>query len=518
MSYKKFIFKLLAIIVPSAFIFTSLLISAYIKKSYQTTENELIHEETQFASFELAENLKRDVTSRVTYLQSAAQGRPDIFPLNKPYFEKITAIIFQNIPGFLAVNWIDPEGYIRWIYPVEPNINAKGKNVLEKENVKNYLEESKATKTPKISHVVDLFQGRKGLIIYVPIYDRGTFKGWYNGVIDIVDFLNKFFELRKLENIHVIMKWKGHDEYIYSHGESSAHTTKIELESQILNQTLIVQVDLNRDSILIHRSKNLENTFTFIYISIGIIAIFIFYLVRSQFAFMYLNRTLSRDKILLNILTHDMATPLTLISENIKRLKDKLKGTDYPEIERIARSSDKQKELLSRVRSFHAINMGKIQVELIPVSTMEIITETIAHFEQQLSEKEISCEVQSPDGIIYGCTDRVTAINNVMANVLGNAIKFSNSKSKIIIKTYKYKKYVVIETIDQGRGISDEILANIFEEDEITSTRGTQGEAGTGLGMLQIKSFMELYKGDVRIQTSESGTSVRLYFTATNLD
>jgi signal transduction histidine kinase len=516
---RKNIYKLIAMIIPTGFIISSLIITSFLKESYKTTENELIQKETQFVSFELSENLKHDIMSKVSSLQTSAQVRPDIFPNDEAYFKKIVSTVSKNHPGFYAINWIDPGGTIRWVYPTPENLPAKDKKVIDRPGIRSYLEKSRDTESPMVSHVIDLYQGPKGMIIYVPIFHKGVFKGWYNGVIDIIDNLNNFFELRKLQNIHVTVKWKDHEDFSYSHGVEpiSSSAPEIKFESQILNQTLIVSVNLNRDSILARTTRNLNYVFTLIYVSIGVIGIFLFYLIRSQFTFMYLNRTLSRDKILLNILTHDMATPLTLISENIKRLKDKLQGQSFPEIDRIMRSSAKQRELLTRVRSFHAANMGKIEVESVPVSTMEIITESLALCEQQMHEKQITYAIESPDGEIYGCADRITAINNVMGNVLNNAIKFSDNKSKIVIKTYKSKKYVVIETLDHGRGISDDILSNIFEEDEITSTRGTQGEAGTGLGMLQIKSFMELYRGKVKIETSESGTKVLLFFIATDL-
>src|SRR5690606_22548494 len=105
------------------------------------------------------------------------------------------------------------------------------------------------------------------------------------------------------------------------------------------------------------------------------------------------------------------------------------------------------------------------------------IGEALSTFEEQLKQKEITCEVQPPKETLYCLTDRVTASYNVLENVLSNAIKFSKSKSKIVIRTYSQKNFVIIEVEDNGIGISKDTLSNLYSE-QLTSTKGTQGEVG----------------------------------------
>lgn len=513
---KKNIFKITAASIPAIFIVLSLIMTNYLQTSYRKTEADLIKKETEFVSFELAENLKRDIFDRVRILEMLAQARPDIFPANQRYFEKIVTVVDRNIPGFFAINWVNPDGVIQWVYPQEPNAAALNKNLLLRPELAPYLIQARDLKKPSISHVVNLYQGPKGLIIYVPIYDGKVFKGWYNGVISVNRLLDDFFEPRKLHNIAVSVKWAGHDDYIYRHGADFSGKAEIEFESNILNQKLIVAVDLKRGSVLDARQDRLSAAFTLIYISIALIAAFAFYIIRSQFTVLSLNHALSRDKTLLNILTHDLVTPLTLVTENIKRLKEKFKNEDYPEVDRIIRASEKQKDLLLRVRSFHAANLGKIRLDLVPVSAREIVDEGIALFEEKIKEKNIKLSIDVPENI-YCLTDRITAANNVMGNVISNSIKFSENNSTIRISAYRSKNHAIIAVQDQGVGISEDTLDRIFEEDEITSTKGTHGEAGTGLGMLQIKTFMNLYGGSIKITTSEKGTTVLLCFRLTNV-
>lgn len=419
---KNFIMKSSAIVLHLVFTTLAVIATLYIHKSYENTENELIKKETEFVSFELAENLRRNIAYRVKILEIVAKARPDIFPNNEPYFNKIIPVIIDNLPGFFAINWVSPEGIIKWVYPLKNNEPALGKNLLQRKELSGYLEQARDLKTPYISHVIDLYQGPKGLVLYIPIFDGDTFKGWYNGVISITNLLDRFFERRTLHNIAVTVQWKGYDNYVYKYGEESSGTAEIEFESDVLNQDLVVSVDLKRGSAIEGRRERIAKMFTVIYIFIGLISLFSLYVIRTQIVLMGLNQALRRDKTLLNILVHDMATPLTLISENIGRLKERLKGQNFPEVDRIIRSSDKQKDLLMRVRSFHASNMGKITLDLVPVSATELIEETIALYEEKIREKKIQIKVEKPAKEIYCLTDRITAVNNVLSNVLANAI------------------------------------------------------------------------------------------------
>lgn len=516
-SNKKSIYKIAAIVVPIIFIILAIIVTTYVKNIYNITETRRIENETKFASFELSENLRQTIMYRAKALEILAETHTTIFPKNKQAFDKYVTAVWENIPDFFAINWVSPDGVIRWVSPLKNNEAALEKNILKRVDVTKYLEESRDKNEVQISHFIDLYQGPKGLIIYVPIYDGKTFKGWYNGVVDIQSSFDRFFERRNIKNLTVKIKVKGHENFIYAYKKDSNGIKKINFDVDILNQVFNIEVIFNKGTATNARNDQLLNIFNIIYVAIAVTAIFLFYLIRSQFQFMDLNRKLTRDRTLINILSHDMATPLTLISENTKKLKEKIKDKELVEVDRILKSSEKQMNLLTRVRSFHATNIGRIHIELLPVNTKELISETLAAYEEALKSKEITCVVETPEKDLYCLTDRMTAVDNVLGNVISNAIKFSENNSKIHIRSYKDKKCVVIEIQDQGSGIPKNVLHYLFNEDKITSRKGTKGEVGTGLGMLQVKAFMEYYKGSVKVQTSDKGTIVQLFFKQANI-
>lgn len=513
----KFTNKFGPIIISLAFVIGVTLPLYYVQRSYQSTENNLLQRETRFASFELAENIKQSILKKINILQILAEGRAEIFGKNKANFDQISKIIVQNVPTFFAIGWVNSKGVIPWLYPFEPNKAAIGKNVIDRVEEKQYLIDSRDKREPQVGHIISLFQGPKGVILYVPSFYKNKFNGWLVGVIDIQATFDSFFERRNLNTLHASMKWKGHEDYIYNYGEPSSKVAEMEFESQVLNQTVIVQVNLQRGPLLETKNDRLNRIFLLLYTSIILIGIFLYSIIKSQLKMTDLYSVLKRDRTLINILSHDMATPLTIISENIKRLKQKLTGQNFAEIDRIIRSSDRQRDLLLSVRSFHATNMRKKRMELIPVLCRDLIHETLGLYEEHFIAKNIKYELILPPEYLYCLSDRMTAAHNVLGNVLSNAIKFSNTGTTVTIRIFKENDFIVIEVADQGIGIPKDILEHFFDETSIQSTLGTDGEMGTGLGMLQIKAFMEFYNGKVKIQTSEKGTTVQLFFRSTNI-
>lgn len=94
-----------------------------------------------------------------------------------------------------------------------------------------------------------------------------------------------------------------------------------------------------------------------------------------------------------------------------------------------------------------------------------------------------------------------------------NAVKYSHIGGKVTINAYKRGEFSLVEIIDNGIGMSDDKLKSIFKIDSSSSSKGTLGEKGTGLGLILCYEFMKKYNGDIVIISKEcEGTRVSLKF------
>ncbi|HYX05681.1 MAG TPA: ATP-binding protein [Bacteroidales bacterium] len=104
-------------------------------------------------------------------------------------------------------------------------------------------------------------------------------------------------------------------------------------------------------------------------------------------------------------------------------------------------------------------------------------------------------------------------LTTILRNLLMNSAKFSNSNSKISLKAAVYNaEYVIFSVKDIGIGMSKEEVKSLFDLDKSTSNTGTEGEKGTGIGLILCKDFVDYHKGNIWAE-SEPDKGTIFYFT-----
>jgi signal transduction histidine kinase len=229
---------------------------------------------------------------------------------------------------------------------------------------------------------------------------------------------------------------------------------------------------------------------------------------------------LDENNQLVRILCHDLGNSLTIIdlSSSLIESVHKKQGDIPPIISknmlRVRRAITTQKEIIEHVQKKEALESGKFKIELVPVSVNVLIEKVKFIFQDQLQKKNITLSVnygteQSP----YVAAEMVSLSNNVMNNVISNAIKFSQNDSEIIISSWTDKSDVYITIEDFGIGMSEDLLKNVFKSNVKTNRPGVNGEKGTGFGIPLAKSFMKKYGGDIYVESKENkGTRYTLKF------
>ena len=140
-----------------------------------------------------------------------------------------------------------------------------------------------------------------------------------------------------------------------------------------------------------------------------------------------------------------------------------------------------------------------------------MIIQSIMIMKNKADKKNISIDINIEEDInIYG--DESVMVNSIFNNLLTNAIKFSNKGENILITALKKKDFVEIIFKDNGIGIPEEIIRNIFNVKKSNSRQGTDGESGTGFGMPLVKKFINEFNGSIDIESSINiGTSIIIH-------
>lgn len=222
---------------------------------------------------------------------------------------------------------------------------------------------------------------------------------------------------------------------------------------------------------------------------------------------------------LFRVLFHDLANPLGRIAIGLTIAKKSMpSGENNRGFEIASQASEAMLEITQNIRKMYAVSKGKANVDLSMVSLNKAIEYVSRVFSPELERKELSIEYNfDKNSGLNLLVEPVSFNNQVLGNIISNAIKFSPAGSKIMINVYPMnQKSYAVEIKDSGIGMPELLIQQLFDINKKTTRPGTMGEIGTGFGMHIMKSFVELYGGQVEVESIEaqgetpSGTTIRL--------
>ncbi|WP_173714618.1 ATP-binding protein [Clostridium beijerinckii] len=212
---------------------------------------------------------------------------------------------------------------------------------------------------------------------------------------------------------------------------------------------------------------------------------------------------------LLRSISHDLRSPLAGIKGAIstiietgellsKDTKDELFQGIYDDTEWLIRLVE---NLLSMTR-FEGGNMKiKKNLELVE----EVVYEAVQRTSKRLKDHEIKVTV--PEDVIMLSMDG-NLIEQVLINLFDNAVKFTPKEALIEVKVYEEVGDVIFEVIDDGIGISEEILPHIFDRFFTNGDKISDSRRGVGLGLAICKSIVEGHGGKISAQNKDEGGAI----------
>jgi len=216
---------------------------------------------------------------------------------------------------------------------------------------------------------------------------------------------------------------------------------------------------------------------------------------------------------LFSIIAHDVRTPLNSLRGVLSLIT--VDGLSIEEIDFLYKDISKQLNNLEGMLS-NLLQWSKSQMEgehnQKEVVVLEDVLEEIVGLLQAMANiKDIQ--------LSYTPTEKtrvkldVNQIRVVFRNLLTNAIKFTHPQGSVNIRVFKKGSSMIVEIEDTGVGMSEKALAKLFQQNTHFSTKGTDDEKGTGLGLLLVKEFVEKNNAKMSIKSQENvGTIFTIEF------
>jgi signal transduction histidine kinase len=228
---------------------------------------------------------------------------------------------------------------------------------------------------------------------------------------------------------------------------------------------------------------------------------------------------------LLHILVHDMANPISVISHHGHQLLNRHKkdgDTESDDFKRISQCTSSAKNIMDivhAVRSIEAYESGKKPLILRPININVSIHNVLKILNTKITRKKINIVMNVEDDRLVSGIETVIE-QQIVSNILTNAIKFSELNSEIKISINRYdEEFLKMSIRDYGIGIPEKLISYIFDPKFATSRSGTSGEEGTGFGMPIAFKAMKTLGGKITVQSwtdesvlEERGTQFDLLF------
>ena len=238
---------------------------------------------------------------------------------------------------------------------------------------------------------------------------------------------------------------------------------------------------------------------------------------RHEEAYLKANRELEKKDEIKNEyvlrITHDIKGHLAAIQSSLSVLHHKPVGSirqDCKEFLDIA--SMRTSTLISFVKDLLYITKLKLSNDFRTnhFSIRESIHKIVAHLESSAKEKSIRIHVEIDDPV-----DQISglqlSIEELITNLLGNAIRYSDPDSDVYLKVKAWNKQIRIEILDQGQGIPVNEQELVFEEFYRGSSTRDSSE-GTGLGLAIAKKIVQTHGGRIWVESGE-GRGSKFCFT-----
>ena len=212
-------------------------------------------------------------------------------------------------------------------------------------------------------------------------------------------------------------------------------------------------------------------------------------------------------------MSHEIRTPLNGVLAVADLLRDEpLTAEQHEYVETIAYSGRNLLSIINEILDYSKLEAGKVQLEEAPLNLPDIIDRVVRLLAPAAESKSLELACDYPPGIPRFFIGDETRLRQVLTNLVGNAIKFTESGHVLIeVEFQPENSELTIKVTDTGIGIPLEDQSRLFQNFEQAESNTARRYGGTGLGLPISKKLVEIMGGHMAM-TSEPGQGSCFFF------
>jgi signal transduction histidine kinase len=215
-----------------------------------------------------------------------------------------------------------------------------------------------------------------------------------------------------------------------------------------------------------------------------------------------------------SIIAHDLKSPMSGLLLLSRMLADNPESFTPEELQEATntmfKSSEQLYALLENLLHWALMQQGMVDFSLRPKSLQDLVHASMESLRSVSGQKGIALQSLVSEKIMARVD--VPMISTVLRNLISNALKFTDRGGSVIVSASRNFDMVKVVVKDTGMGMGQDSLDQIFTLEKKKVVPGTQGETGTGLGLVLCKEFIEKHGGQIWLK-SEPGLGTTVFFT-----
>ncbi|MQN81430.1 response regulator [Prevotella copri] len=207
--------------------------------------------------------------------------------------------------------------------------------------------------------------------------------------------------------------------------------------------------------------------------------------------------------------THDIRSPLTLIMEPLKKLKERLGNAEeyQADIDTIDRNAQRLLTLVNQILDKRRLDKHQMNLSCRETNLVEFSQGLVSLFTYNANLRGINIRLEMPETPVNAWIDR-NKLDKAIANLLSNAFKYTPNGGEIIFRIEKQDKKVLLYVIDSGKGLGkNDDAKTLFERFYQGQNSADMHLGGSGIGLNLCRSIVRLHGGDVYAHNREDGKS-----------